>query len=91
VARAGGEDWRSVSPTRLRARLLNDPGDDGSRAEMARRFPPPWSAEESDACFHHPRRQPAGGSPTSIARDEPGRRAAGLAQSAPTQLNAFGP
>jgi hypothetical protein len=47
VARAGGEDWRLVSPTRLRARLPSDPGGDDSRAEMARRFPPPWSVEES--------------------------------------------
>jgi len=69
VARAGGE------ATRLRARLPNDPGDDGSRAEMARRFPPPWSAEETDACFIV---RDANGQALAYVYfdEEPGRRAA---------------
>jgi hypothetical protein len=29
-------------------------------ALMSRRFPPPWSVEETDACFISPRRQRAG-------------------------------
>jgi hypothetical protein len=28
-----------------------DPGGDCSRAEMARRFPPPWSVEETEVCY----------------------------------------
>jgi hypothetical protein len=47
------------------------PCDDGSRAEMARRFPPPWSAEESEACFIVRDANGQALARTSIPGDEP--------------------